>query len=176
MLRAGNMPVIASGMWSVLDLEKSIPLRRSLSTGPRCQATSCVAWKVHSPSRVYSFISTFTPTPLIIHNGSHLEFSHILSPNWVRHWIPYVRKNGKACFIQVSIMFGKKDTHFNTFYPRRGIHLGFRHFEAIVLISRLGIQQIWIQHAPPPPPPPPPPQKKKKSLYAKTLRKMPPSL
>ena len=43
-------------------------------------------------------------------------------------------------------MFDKKDTHISTFYPYCGGHLGFRHFEALVIISRLGIQQIWIQH------------------------------
>ena len=57
LLWAGIISVIASGMWSVHALEKSIPLRRSLSAGPLCQAATCVARKVPLPSRVYSFIA-----------------------------------------------------------------------------------------------------------------------
>ena len=53
LLGAGIMSVIVSGMCSVLALEKSIPLRRSLTAGPRCQTATCVAWKVPFPSRVY---------------------------------------------------------------------------------------------------------------------------
>ena len=63
-------------------------------------------------------------------------------------------------------MFEKKDTHISTFYTRCGGHLGFLHFEALVVISRLVIQQIGIQH----------PSKPPKSLYAKNLHKMTPRL
>ena len=50
---AGIMSVIASGMWNVSFLKMSIPARRLLSDGPRCQAATCVAWNVPFPSRVY---------------------------------------------------------------------------------------------------------------------------
>ena len=39
-------------------LEMFIPLRRSPSGGSRCQAATCVAWKVPFPSKIYSLMST----------------------------------------------------------------------------------------------------------------------
>ena len=91
---------------------------------------------------------------------------HILLSNWVRQWIPLVWKHREACFIWVSTMLIKKVMHISKFYPCAGGHFEFRDFEALVAISRLGIQRIRIQH----------PSKPPKSLYAINLHKMPPSL
>ena len=107
------------------------------------------------------YIDTFYPN-----NGGHLGFTHVLSSNWVRQWIPHVWKHRKSRFIQVYIMFSKKYMDIYRFYtPRWRLSWISRFWGISSYFSTWHTADLYSA-----------PLKTPKSLYAKNLHKMPPSL